>query len=80
MSVHCSEECFRLCDFCHHFNMFKSKEGTNIDGMGYCGLHKKDVDAADECKDFFCKSVGPYTMKVYKTTCVETEKDALVKS
>ena len=79
MSVHCSEECFKLCDFCIHFLMFKGKEGGNIDGSGYCGLHRKEVQAEDECNDFFCQRVEPYQMKVLKRTVDITDKEGIVK-
>jgi len=52
----CNEECVTICDFCIHFLMFKTKEGGNVDGSGYCGLHKKEVDCVEECNDFYCKT------------------------
>lgn len=78
MSVHCSEECFKLCDFCQHFLMFKSKEATNIDGSGYCGLHRKEVDACDQCEDFFCMNIEPYGLTVLKRTVECSTEKAIV--
>lgn len=52
----CCKGEIEVCDFCIHFNMFKNKEGNNIDGDGYCGLLRKPVFAGDGCKDFYCKT------------------------
>ena len=44
-----------ICDFCIHFNMFKTIDGGNVDGDGNCGLHKKTVHCGDGCKDYYCQ-------------------------
>jgi len=45
-----------VCDFCLHFLFYRTKEGHNIDGSGWCGLHRKEVDAGSGCDDYYCKT------------------------
>lgn len=54
MDCGCYEDTGPVCDFCIHFLMFKNRDGGNIDGSGYCGLHRKKTDAGDGCEDFYC--------------------------
>lgn len=59
----CSADEDEVCDFCIHFNMFKDKDGGNIDGSGYCGLKRKVVDAGDGCKNYYCFTMWKRNMK-----------------
>ena len=56
------QECQRgaVCDFCFHFVVFRNKEGRIIDGSGYCGLHRKEIDIADCCDDYICQEYKLY--------------------
>lgn len=53
----CCKGEMEVCDFCIHFNMFKDKNGLNINGDGSCGFNGKIkvVNAGDGCKEFYCK-------------------------
>lgn len=59
MNRYCNKECEEVgavCDFCIHFLLYKNKDGINIDGSGWCGLKRKEVDIGDGCKDnFYCE-------------------------
>ena len=56
MDCGCVKEIGPVCDFCIHFLMFKNRDGGNIDGSGYCGLHRKETDATNGCEDYYCES------------------------
>jgi len=48
--------CFAVCDFCLHFLFYRNRDGQNIDGSGWCGLHRKETEAGGDCKDYYCKN------------------------
>ena len=55
-SKRCSSECDEVCDFCLHFLFYRDIDGNNIDGSGWCGLHRKKTDAGSGCKEFYCEN------------------------
>lgn len=52
-----------VCDFCLHFLFYRDKFGLNLDGSGWCGLHKRETDAGSYCKDYYCKTKWEKNMK-----------------
>lgn len=54
-----------VCDFCIHFLFYRDKDGMNIDGSGWCGLHKKEVDAGYGCKNYYCQVRWKKNMKKF---------------
>lgn len=60
----CSKGELDVCDFCLHFLFYRTKNGSNIDGSGWCGLKRKDTDAGDGCKDYYCKAQWKKNMKL----------------
>ena len=66
-----------ICDFCIHFNMFKNKNGFNIDGSGPCGFNGKVeiVDVGDGCNNFYCKQEwGKNLRKLFSKHAVKKNK------
>lgn len=64
MKKKCEKDELEVCDFCLHFNMFRDKNGGNIDGFGHCGLHRKVVEAGEGCKDYYCEFQWEKNMRV----------------
>lgn len=52
----CENDEVAVCDFCLHFLFYRTREGHNIDGSGWCGLHRKETDAGHGCEDYYCKA------------------------
>ena len=52
----CSKDEMDVCDFCLHFLFYRDKDGMNIDGSGWCGLKRKQVDAGYGCKNYYCEN------------------------
>jgi len=44
------------CDFCKFFEFNGDAQGRYT-GDGYCTLHKRDADPAEECDDFYCQHI-----------------------
>lgn len=44
------------CDYCIHFLFYRTKEGHNLDGSGWCGLKREEVHAGYGCDDYYCKT------------------------
>jgi len=59
----CEKDELDVCDFCLHFLFYRDREGMNIDGTGWCGFKRKQVDVGDGCKNYYCKSQWKNNMR-----------------
>lgn len=55
LQKNCGKDDPAVCDFCLHFLFYRDKDGMNIDGSGWCGLHRKETDAGSGCPDYYCE-------------------------